>query len=242
MNRHRRMLSTALTLALAFAWGALQPATAAEGKIPNKMKKQMRVMEGMLDSILLDSPNLLVSGSHASNALYLDEFGVILTLEASLTGQGFDFSRSLNFLRNIRVESDKDKTVIYHEGSGEDDEDTLAVARDRDKDDDAIKKEKKVYVLNSRGDHDEEREAKSEKEIYAQGKQELIDALADYGETLTALRDDQWVAIAAFLKDSDFFKDRQISRLVIKARVRDLRDSDKLSREDLVGRFVVEEY
>ena len=71
--------------------------------------------------------------------------------------------------------------------------------------------------------------------IDAQGKQELIDALADYGETMTALRDDQWVAIAAFLGDDQYFKERQISRLVIKARARDLRGDPGRLRQVLTN-------
>jgi hypothetical protein len=241
MTRHRRSHETLWILAaLALVWGAAQPVGAAEPKIPEKTKKQMRVMEGMLDSILLDSPNLLVSGSNTTHSLYLDEFGVVLAFEASLTGGGFDFSRSLKFLQNIRVESDKDKTVIWHE-KGDGDE-----AEGDDSTGGPAEKQKRVVVLRDlregRGEKDgEAKEEKSEKEIYALGKQELIDALADYGETISSLRDDQWLAIAAFLKDSEYFKDQQISRLVVKARMRDLRASN-LSREELLGRIVVEEY
>jgi hypothetical protein len=229
-------------------------AGASDGKIPDKMKKQIRVMEGMLDSILLDSPNLLVAGSHVTHGVYLDEFGVVLAFEASLTGGGFDFGRSLEFLKNIRVESDKDKTVIWHEGSEagdakeeyeakkealEDAKEELEQAKEQAehaKQD----QERRVYVIG--GDHDEKDAAQSAEETYAKGKQELIDALVDYGETLTSLRDDQWVAIAAFLKDNQYFSDQKISRLVIKARIRDLKASDQMSRDALLGRMVIEEY
>jgi predicted GNAT family N-acyltransferase len=96
-----------------------------------------------------------------------------------------------------------------------------------------------VVVIREGDEKDAPQDAQ---QTYEKGRQELIDALADYGETLTALRDDQWVAIAAFLKDNDYFRDRSISRLVIKARMRDLRASDQLSREALLARIVVEEY
>lgn len=266
MTRHQAQRTAGRTavvlgLALAFACAALAPAGASDGKIPDKMKKQIRVMEGMLDSILLDSPNLLVAGSHVTHGVYLDEFGVVLAFEASLTGGGFDFGRSLEFLKNIRVESDKDKTVIWHEKADaeqaqEEYESQKEALEDAKEELEAKKEEleqakeqaehakqdqeRRVYVIG--GDRDEKDAAQSAKETYDKGKQELIDALVDYGETLTALRDDQWVAIAAFLKDNQYFSDQKMSRLVIKARIRDLRASGQLSRDALLGRMVIEEY
>jgi len=257
MTRHQTWQRTARTavalgLALAFACAAVATAGASDGKVTDKMKKQIRVMEGMLDSILLDSPNLLIAGSHVAHGLYLDEFGVILAFEASLTGGGFDFGRSLEFLKNIRVESDKDKTIIWHEGS--DDEEAQKEIEEAKKDLEEAKKdleeakkqaehaeqERRVYVLGR--DAEGKEAGQSAQETYEKGKQELIDALIDYGETLTSLRDDQWVAIAAFLKDNQYFSDQKISRLVIKARIRDLRASTQMSRDAMLGRMVIEEY
>jgi hypothetical protein len=251
MNRHRireKVVGAAVALgfALAFVWGAA--AGAGSSAIPDKTKKQIRVMEGMLDSILLDSPNLLVAGSHVTHGVYLDEFGVVLAFEASLTGGGFDFGRSLKFLQNIRVESDKDKTVIWHEKSEGDEEESPEAEAHAEQDEGSGEGQKEKVIVLRRGgkggteEGSEKDAAESEKETYGKGKQELIDALVDYGETLTSLRDDQWVAIAAFLKDNQYFSDQSISRLVIKARMRDLRASGQISREALLGRLVVEEY
>ena len=69
-------------------------------------------------------------------------------------------------------------------------------------------------------------------------------ALLDYGETLTPLRDDQWVAVAAFLSRNKFFETSGISRLLIKARMSDLRDHGKgrITESEMRSRVVVEEY
>jgi hypothetical protein len=246
MTRHQTQrtigrTAVVLGLALAFAGGALATAGASDGKIPDKTKKQIRVMEGMLDSILLDSPNLLVAGSHVTHGVYLDEFGVVLAFEASLTGGGLDFGRSLEFLKNIRVESDKDKTVIWHEKSKSEDAEEDYEAQNED-DDGSGKKEEEKKVIVLRPGMEGEDAVQSAKETYEKGRQELVDALVDYGETLTSLRDDQWVAIAAFLKDNQYFSDQKISRLVIKAHIRDLRASGQMSRDALLGRMVIEEY
>jgi hypothetical protein len=95
-------------------------------------------------------------------------------------------------------------------------------------------------------DEDEWREKRDKKqaELYEAGKAELTEALMDYGETLTGLGDSEWVAIAAFLRDSDFFVSSKISTLVLKANIGDLRaySQGNLSEKAMAGKIVQEEY
>ena len=66
----------------------------------------------------------------------------------------------------------------------------------------------------------------------------------DYGETMSSLDDGQWLLIAAHLKGADYFKEMEISRLVLKAKMRDLREfaQGKISESTAASRVIVEEY
>lgn len=194
-------------------------------EMDKKLKRQISVMERVLDEVLLESPNLLVHSREITRGLYLHEFGVIFVLEASLVHdhdwEGFRWPGDVRIERKdgniiiIRPDKDEDKEETGEEGQDEENEMTWEESREE-----------------------------AQKELYEAGKKELIEALLDYGETLTGLQNDQWVGVAAFFRDSDFFMTAKISRLVIKAKMKDLRDhaSGRLSRDALAQKVGVEEY
>ncbi len=70
----------------------------------------------------------------------------------------------------------------------------------------------------------------------------LIDVLLDYGPTLTALRDDHWVAVAAYPQCVVSFR-RSDSFLFLQLRMSDLRqfDDGKLSREATIAKIKIDE-
>ena len=80
--------------------------------------------------------------------------------------------------------------------------------------------------------------------LYDRGKKEVLEVLMEYGETLTGLGDDQWIAIVGFLKDSKYFTESKISRLVMKAKMRDLRaySAGQLTEQAMIAKVVQEEY
>ena len=107
--------------------------------------------------------------------------------------------------------------------------------------------ERDIFFVGRDGESIEKwREKRSERqrERYAKGKEELTEALIDYGDTLTLLGEQDWVAIAAFFRTGDFIEGRDITRLVIKARMSDLRafGQDRISRDAMLARVSVEEY
>ncbi len=188
----------------------------AESPIPERLKRQIGVMEKILDEVLVDSPNLLVYSQAAARGVYLKEFGVIFTLEASL------------------VEKDKKgQNWIFGGYSVKERNGKIVVEPPSDDDKDQDQKDGKDLVLDLKELQD--KQTQRDRELYEQGKSELVDCLMDYGETLTALDDGQYVAVAAFLKDSDYFLDNRISRLVLKARMSDLRayGAKRISREEM---------
>ena len=76
------------------------------------------------------------------------------------------------------------------------------------------------------------------------GKGELIQALLDYGETLTQLKSGQWIAVAAFLQNDSFFEKNKLSRLVVKAKIDDLRgfSEGSIDEKSMRAKILVEEY
>ena len=80
--------------------------------------------------------------------------------------------------------------------------------------------------------------------LYAAGKKEILEALLDYGDTMTSLKDDDRLVIAAFLGDNDFFQQEGLSRLVVTTTMRDLRavSDGRLSEKELEQKIRIDEY
>jgi len=214
-----RIAGTAVALALIWA-----PVAAAQGDDDNvpgskKLQRQVDVLERFASQMLLDSPNFLVSGGQAARGIYLDCFGVLVTFNASL------------------LEKDDDKDWNWWKGKWK-------IKRDGDK----------IIVIPEDGKSDEgqefsydewmEKKQKHQARVYDRGKQEIIDLLLDYGDTITRLKDDQWVAVAAFLRESDYLEEEGISHLVVKAKSADLRayGAGDIDEKAMTSRMVVEEY
>jgi hypothetical protein len=207
--------------------GAVSSAYAQDGQVTRKLKKQIAVLERVLDEVLVDSPNFLVGSRRNTHGLYLDEFGALFSFEASLISKDKDFPFGVSV-----GDWGKDFTIDRDDGK-------IIISWDKDEDGDG---EDDTHVIDEEEMHKKHQE--SQRELYEAGKAELTEALMDYGETLTTLRDDQWVAVAAFLRDSDFFASNKISTLVFKAKLSDLRAyaQGDISEDAMAKRVVQEEY
>jgi hypothetical protein len=209
--------------------GSFTVAESADSKVTKKLKKQISVLERVIDEVLVESPNFLVGSRQNTHGVYLEEFGVLLAFEASLISKDGDWEFNLGegwgrFGKKFKFEEKDGKIII-----------DLRDDDDEDDEDDDIEFDEDEW----RAKHEE-----SQKKLYEAGKAELTETLMDYGETLTTLADDQWVAVAAFLRDSDFFASNKISTLIIKAKVGDLRaySQGNLSDRAIADRIVEEEY
>jgi hypothetical protein len=216
--------------------------------VSRKMARQIDVMEKIIDQVLVDSPNFLVQGRENARGLYLEEFGVLFTFDASLVHGGSE--NISNMLRKwdqgfrIKEEEDGTRTIVIPDFTwGDDDEDEDRDA-DVDEDEDA--------ELDDEDRSDPERALRSWREreyqrgerLYKRGKTEIVDVLLDYGDTMTSLPNGNWVAIVAFLRDNRYFERERISKLVLKAKIEDLRafTSEKISEEEMFKRIVEQEY
>ncbi len=207
-------------------------AEAQDAAIPRRLERKINVMEKVLNEVLRESPNWLVGGGgDYTRSVYLDEFGVIFAFDATLVSKGlgsgyidFDGLSILKDLKDIRIEQDGDKVVVF---------------RDSNKDG---KKDEEDEGLTFEQLREKRREREADR--YAKGKDELIETLIDYGDTLTELRDDQFVAITAFLENIDLLEEGEITHLILKAKVSDLRAlaDGKITRDTLLKRLSVIEY
>jgi hypothetical protein len=93
------------------------------------------------------------------------------------------------------------------------------------------------------GDRYSKRELERQARRYERGKREILEMLADFGDLLTGLEDDEWVEIDARLRGAEYFEEQDLGRLKVKARIRDLRAhaEGSLSEEDLYQRIEMDE-
>ncbi len=271
-SRGRMAGLTMAALMAAIGTGAV---AAPEGTA--KQIRQIGIMEGILDKVLLDSPNFRVSGRESTHGIYLNDFGAVFTVEASLTSDddfSYAFSGPASFFRNgalrgFRVKRGKNGTSMIF-GADADSSDTTTIAAPGappapppppSSGSAAESLEANAARLESMADSIAASALKSAKfitsdrrgrrhpqsdpaAVYQAGKQEIIQTLLDYGDTMTTLRDDQSIAVAAFLQDSRYFLDNKFSRLLIRARMKDLRDysAGRISETQMKARVQEEEY
>jgi hypothetical protein len=296
-NDHRKRTGLLLSgLVAVIALGQLLDGGPALGQAHSRdgrLTREIGVMEGIVDQVLLDSKNLLVSGRDNTRGLYLDEFGAVFTFDASLVGGSMGGLRSLSMLKgdfSFLAGKDGSPSVRFLRGNKDlkalrDSEyavqakakDLEAKARELDKKakqqaerDEEMKDEESKKSGDSSTDEDEpgntvivshkngkikihsggeefnlDDDSESDPAtLYKNGKAEIIQALMDYGDTMRALRDDQTIAFAAFLHGSDYFTQNKISRLVLRAKVRDLREfaAGRITEQEMRSRIVEEEF
>ena len=82
-----------------------------------------------------------------------------------------------------------------------------------------------------------ERRIKKQETLYDLGKKELIETIVDFGDLLSTLDGEDWLKLEARLRGAEFFKEKDIRRLTIQVKMRDVRahadgtlDEDELAR------------
>ncbi len=221
-----RLLVAAAALLACWSLTGWSDATAQD--VPRKLEREIFLMEEIISDVLIDSPYWLVSSGGPNHGIYIDGFGVLFSLEASLTSGsfwhddgGWSLLRKLGWRRHSdRIIIDLDDDDEYWDDEDYDDEDEDAYDRYRSR----------------RKERDER--------CYERGRGELREVLADTGDILSELNDQDYVAIAAFLEDHRYFRRNKLSRLFMKVKMGDLRayHDDHISLEELESRIVVEEY
>ena len=109
----KRRLLTALVVVVAIVgFAGLAISAPPDGSV--KVMRQVRIMEGIVDKVLLDSPNFLVHTGNNTHGLYIPEYGAIFTFEASLTSGMFGLGKLNINIPQFEVKTDEngDKTII----------------------------------------------------------------------------------------------------------------------------------
>jgi hypothetical protein len=212
----------ALTAAVLVALMGMVIALSAAEADDDRLERKVRVMERVIDEVLVQSDHVMISAGGTTHGLVLDGFGALFVFEGSVMGgellivpEGFVFP------------GDADSVFTFESRRQR----TLEEAEDEELDHLRSWKEREKEAQAKRAENLEKLEG------------ELADALIDYGATLGELEDDEWVAIAAFLGGSRFLdRSTDTERLVLKVRMRDLRQyaASTLSREAAAARVVVE--
>jgi len=241
MSKHAcgyRMISIALFLGLAI----LLVAPDATGEMSRSLKRKIDLLENVVDQVLIDSPNFLVSGRGTTHGLFLEEYGVLFTFEASLVSRDLDrgfLAGNWDYFKNLRFEQDDEgRIIIYREGDDEDDDSLIEILTEDELEDMDEEDLEELSMHQMRA-----RDGKRQERRYESGKEELVEALIDYGDMLSDLDDGQSVAIVAFLVDSSFFDKEELSQLMIRAKMRDLRayaDGD-IDEDEMIERVEIQE-
>ena len=241
--RETLLVVAALLLGLLF----VTQVRAADAPVTRKTARQIDVMERIIDQVLVDSPNFLVQGRDNARGLYLEEFGVLFTFDASLVSDGGgDISKIFKKWdgKGFRIETDDDgdRVLVIPDFSSDENDKDADEGADKDADEDTDGDVDKDDAKDLRTWRD--REVSRGERLYKRGKAEIVDVLLDYGDTLTTLPGDSWVAIVAFLRDSNYFEKQKISKLILKAKLDDLRKyaSDGITEEEMIKRIVEQEY
>jgi hypothetical protein len=234
MSRQRRAVArkwwrawnTWAVVAVMSAWTGGE-AFAVSPPASKKMARQIEVMEKILDQVLLESPNFLIRGTPVAHGAYIPSFGVLFLFDASLTGQDWEHLKNWDF-PGFKIEEKNGKRVIILP----DEEDT------------PVPPDEEEEVGEVEGGDPRDVHRRRQERTYGRGKTELVDVLLDYGDTLSTLEANQWVAIMACMTDEDFVDRARMSRLILKAKMSDLRayGAGTLSEEEMVKRIVEEEY
>jgi hypothetical protein len=264
LRTHRRRLIVPLFLALASgAWIGLAARTsdAAGSTPPDRLHRQVGVMEGIIDKVLLDSPNFVVSGRDDTRGVVLPDYGVVFSFNASVNNRDIfqlPGNLSLDLPFDLSTGNDGSVTILrkgWKRGDDSADGDSEKVAELERKtkalEDESKKSEQKLSRLRDKlkdrektfTEWNEQRSAKAE-ELYAAGKQELLQTLLDYGETLAGLKDGEWIVLAGFFNRGGILEDKKVSRLILRVKVDDLRAfaAGRLGETEARDRIIVEEY
>jgi len=245
-DRGNRIRLACLALSLALALTGLIGTAAAANEETARLERKVRVMERVLDEVLLQSPHVLVSSAGTTRGLILDEYGALFTLEVSLgVGRG---GLALDHYALALGDYSKDLALLAEKEKEE--KEKQAEASSKEKGD----QEKLADHYTSLEKLGEEKKKEREKDLAA-FQVELKDALLDYGPTLSELADTQWVTVVAYLGGrglgllgGEFLVTASESevasnRLLLKVKMGDLRQysAGRLSREEAARKIIIEE-
>ena len=196
-------------------------ALACDPPSSEKMAKQIGVMEKIVNQVLVDSPNFFIQERENCRGMYVKDSGLVFTFSASLVEKDWDLDKLLSW-GDVDVEK-TDEGYIVKRG-----------------------KKDQQHAKDEAGEEDEEQQIpdeatlrKKQERTFLRGKSELIDVILDYGDTLTTLEAGKYLTIVGYLRDSDYFDEENFSRIILKAKIDDIRayGSGKITEDEMMKRI-----
>jgi len=211
--RSRRALRWLGALAVLATIGMAASEATASSKT-DKIRRQIRVLEAMVDQMLVESPNWLVQGRDEARGSYVEGHGVVITFDVSLVGGSHWHGHDDDWWDWIWDKDDR--VIVLKDEKGDEDDESKSW------------RERRMQSMERR---------------YTRGKVEITDTILDYADVLTFAKDDEWLEIEARLRRSEYFRDKDIDRLTMKVKMSDVRSfaAEKMNEKDFVQKIQVEE-
>jgi hypothetical protein len=250
----RRNLSRAalpLLLAGALALPAAQGLRAQPA--PQRQGRQIRIMEKVIDQVLVGSQHALVTGSPNCRGLRLQGYGVLFVVDLSPIGLDGPFHfkfKDDGTYDIIQDEDDEDRQRIEGrqrtvgrrdvpeppEPSDPDDESDIEYEdekEEKDREKEELRREKLeqwARELESEADETGARNPKREAALVLV-REELVQVLRDYGRTISGVGPEDYVAIAIFPSDLDWRGPDTRTLIQVRRRSIDAYDNGNLTAE-----------
>ena len=208
-----RLCAGFITMSMVLAAG-VRVASAGPDREQKSLRRQLTMLEKVIDATLVESPNVRVWGNANTGGIYLPGYGIIFTAGGSLLMDNSmaEVAKQLGKIRILSGDEDKDE-------SDSDSTDDRTAAR--------------------RAKRDAERRTRRLEGL----KQEMIDVLADYGPTLNQLQPNEKVGIALFLMNESMSEswDRVLLLEVTRADLQRY-DASQIDEQELAKRVKISEY
>jgi hypothetical protein len=181
--------------------------TAQAGPDSRRMDRQIELFERVVDDMLVESPNWLVQGRHETRGRYRSGEGARFSFDAGLVYRGWRGSFGGKWWKSF-LHDDGDVIVIDRDDWEDmDDKDIAELRRDS-------KESRKKY---------DERVMKRQTRLYDRGKTEMVELLADFGDLLSTVPDNETVQLVAYLDDDEYFVEKDIRQLTMTVKMSDVR-------------------
>jgi hypothetical protein len=212
-------------LGLALAVGLPRLGLAEEKGADGKLRKQISIMEKVLDEALVDSKNALVKSTHPTRGVYLEGYGFVFTMELGIVDDNMrwdQLSKLLDVGSGYTVEREEKK------GEGE----TVITIKKKAGDDKEFKSQEAA------GKKDDV----SAEERWGLVKKELVEVIRDYGDTIARAKPDEWFTLFATPLVGSWGT-KETERLVIRVQMKDITDfnAGRITERDFETRVQITE-
>jgi hypothetical protein len=212
-------------LALALAVGLPRLGLAEEKGADGKLRKQISIMEKVLDEALVDSKNALVKSTHPTRGVYLEGYGFVFTMELGIVDDNMywdQLSKLLDVGSGYSVEREEKKV-----------EGETVITIKKKKDD-----EKKLKSEHAGAGKDEA----SPEERWGLVKKELVGVIRDYGDTIARAKPEEWFTLFATPLVGSWGT-KETERLVIRVQMKEITDynAGRITEKDFENRVQISE-